>query len=243
MCCFFREISVSEGLACLKAPGEFIKTQISESHLHIVNSAGLGPLKSAFPISSQVMLILLVLGPHFENHSLTSQLIKSKTKAHERDRLFWTSSGPMTRLSNSADQCRKPACEASLQKPFSSSIKKQNNKLTDIHHGVGDTNLGIVQLRKKVSGNFTEDEFRSWIEIWELERTLTITWSNLLIFTPIKRTWRFRQMTMPGPASWVLLMPDASAAGQFRGRRGFPQPASPAGAVGHLTDVHCVGNE
>lgn len=73
MCYFFREISVSEGLACLKARGGFIKTQISESHPHIVNSVGLGgPPRSAFPVSSQVMLLLLVLGPHFESHSLTS---------------------------------------------------------------------------------------------------------------------------------------------------------------------------
>lgn len=49
----------------------------------------------------------------------------------------------------------------------------------------GDFNLGIFQVRINASWNFTEYEFRSWIEILELERTLVITWSNFLIFTPV----------------------------------------------------------
>ena len=53
----------------LESPGGLVKTQIVVSHLRISDFTLLGwDLRYVFLTTAQVMLMLLVRGPHFEKH-------------------------------------------------------------------------------------------------------------------------------------------------------------------------------
>ena len=72
----------------LNYPEGPVKTQIGGTHTSISDSVGLRRAQEvAFPINYQVMLMLLVLGPHYEDHCLRLQYLIHRLGIRQENRL------------------------------------------------------------------------------------------------------------------------------------------------------------